>query len=82
MDKVLVKISFPVIEEKHEIWLPTNKKIYSIIMLLLKMLNELEEAEKSNNMPSLYNRYTGECYDMNLRVIDTDIKNGTELILI
>ena len=51
MDKVLVKISFPVIEEKHEIWLPTNKKIYSIIMLLLKMLNELEEAEKSNNMP-------------------------------
>ena len=31
MSRVLVKLYVPIIEEKYDIWLPTNKKIYNII---------------------------------------------------
>lgn len=79
MNKVLVKIYCPLIEEKIDVWLPLNKTIYNVIVLLSKTLDDLKEAE---DIPLLYNRYTGVCYDVNQEIKDTDIKNGTELILI
>jgi flagellin-specific chaperone FliS len=82
MNKVLVKIYLPLAEEKYEVWLPLNKKIYNIIIILSKTLDELKEIEDFKNMPSLYNKYTGKCYDINTEIKDTDIRNGSELILI
>ena len=83
MNKVLVKLFVPILEQQYEIWLPLNKKIYNIIILLSKAVNELEEGQyQPNEMPILYNRFTGEAYDINSRVKDTDIRNGTEIILI
>ena len=79
MNKVLVKIYFPLIEENYELWIPPNKKIYSIILILLKLIGEKNNSENDYH---LYNKYTGYCYDLNLQLCDTDIKNGTELIFI
>ena len=33
-------------------------------------------------VPTLYNKKTAEIYDLNKKVIDTNIRNGTELLLI
>lgn len=82
MNKVLVKIHFPIIEEKYDMWLPTNKRIYDIIVGLVKTIDELNDMEELESSLSLYNRYTGACYDLNSKIKDTDIVNGTELILI
>lgn len=83
MNKVLVKLFVPILEKQYEIWLPLNKKIYNIIILLSKAVNELEESEyQPNEMPILYNKITGDAYDINVRVKDTDIRNGTEIVLI
>ena len=83
MNKILVKIYFPVIEEEYNVWLPLNKKIYNIIFLLLKGVNELREEEyKPEETPSLYNKLTGTHYNVNSYLARTDIRNGTELILI
>ena len=83
MDKVLIKLYVPVIEENYNIWLPINKKIHDIIKLLIKAINEnTGEIYKPEQEPMLYDRITGREYDINLKVIETDIRNGSEIILI
>ena len=83
MNKVLVKLYVPIIEEQYDVWLPKNKRIYNIIMLLIKGVKELtKETYQIEELPILYNRLTGVKYDLNDRVQDTDITNGTEIILV
>lgn len=82
MNRILVKIYFPIIEETFDVWLPLNKKIYQIISLLSKNILNTNLDEKTENMPFLYNKYTGFCYDLNSEIKNTDIKNSTELIFI
>jgi hypothetical protein len=83
MNKVLVKLYVPIIDGQYDIWLPLNKKIYNIIVLLSKAVNELEEGYyQPEEMPILYNRLTGMPYDINLKVQEADIRNGTEIVLI
>lgn len=83
MNKVLVKIFFPRIDKWYEVWIPLNQKIYSVINQLLKGVNELnDDVFHTKNLPVLYNRQTGEYYDLNSLVKNTNIINGTELIFI
>ncbi len=80
MNKVLINLYIPAIEKEYDVWIPINKKIYNIIILLIKGIKD--ENFNPQNMPLLYNKSTGECYDINLSVQETDIKNATEIILI
>lgn len=83
MDKVLVKVFFPQIDKQYDLWIPLNKKIYNIVSMLCKGADELNEGIfKPKQMPILYNKLTGEHYNLNDVVQNTNIKNGTELILI
>lgn len=83
MNKVLVKVFFPRIDKWYEIWIPLNQNVYRIITQLLKGVNELnDDVFQFKDLPMLYNRLTGEYYDLDIMVKDTNIKNGTELILI
>mgnify|MGYP004474020687 CR=1 FL=1 len=83
MNKILVKVFFPRIDKCYEVWIPTNQNISNIIALLCNGVNELNGNNfKFNDMIILYNRQTGEYYDYNEIVKETDIRNGTELILI
>ena len=83
MNKVLVKLYIPALGEEYDVWLPLNKRIYNIIVLMIKGISELQSDYcKIDTIPNLYNKATGEQYDINKKLIQTDIKNGTELILI
>ena len=84
MNKVLVKIYWPAFEECYELKIPVEKKIYSIILMFFKGINELHNHIEYNpeNVPILYNKVTAKRYKLNARVEETDIGNGTELILI
>lgn len=82
MNKVLIKLYVPLIEKKYELWIPINKRIYNIIALIVKAINELNDYEyQINTMPLLYNRKTAKEYNVNSIIKETDIRNGTELIL-
>lgn len=82
-DEVLVKLYIPTIEEQYDIWIPINKKIYTVIELLVKAVKELTKGYyKPSKLPYLYDKATAKVFDINSKVIDTDIKNGTELIMI
>ena len=83
MNKILVKLYVPAIEMQYDVWLPINRKIYNVITLLVKAINELCSGEyKPENMPMLYDKNAAKMYDINLSVKANEIKNGTEIILI
>lgn len=83
MEKILVKIYVPMIEKIYDVWLPTGKKIYNVIYLLTKAINELNDGGyRPSKMPLLYDKLTAEKYNLNETVAETNIRNGTEIILL
>lgn len=83
MNKVLIELYIPAIEKKYDVWVPINKRIINVVKLFIKAINDLTRGVYNpSKMPFLYNKTTAEVYDFNAIVKDTDIKNGTELILI
>lgn len=83
MDRVLVKLYVPMLEEIYDIWIPSHKRIGNVIYLLVKAINELNDGcYQPTKMPVLYNKLTGEAYDINLSVKETTIRSGIELILL
>ena len=82
MNEILVKLYIPTIDEQYDIWIPINKRVHSIIRLLIKAINELSKGYFNPQRElHLYDKITAKPYDMNLKVIETDIRNGSELIL-
>lgn len=83
MNEILIKIYVPKIEEQYEVWIPANKKIHEIITLLVKAINEYTKGYYiPKKMPYLYDKTVAKVFNINLKVIETDIKNGSELILL
>lgn len=82
-NKVLVELVVPTIESSFDVYLPINKRIGNIITLLNKTVSEFSEGcYKGSEKTSLYNRETSEKYDVNTLLYNTDIRNGTTLILL
>ncbi|MBQ7104362.1 MAG: hypothetical protein IJN90_00710 [Bacilli bacterium] len=81
-NKVLVKLVVPIIEENYDVYLPINKKIGNITILLCRAINEFSNGVYlGDTSVCLYNYVTGEKYNINEIVRNTDIKNGARIIL-
>ena len=82
-NKVLVELLVPDAEEVYSVFLPINKKIGNIIVLLNKVIREKTNNPElfKSNKNVLYNRETGERYAPNNILKDTNIRNGTKLII-
>ncbi len=83
MNKVLIKLFLPSIDKQYDVWVPVNRSIYSVIVLLVRGINEMNDnVFVDDPFPILYNRSSGKYYDLNSFVGNTDIKNGSELVLV
>ena len=83
MNKVLVKLYVPVFEEQYDVWIPLNRKIYNVIDLLVKAVNDFSGGYYvPKTKPVLYDRITAEPYNINDTVKEAGIKNCTEIVLI
>ena len=81
--KVLVSINVPSLETKYDVYIPVNRKIYSVIDMFKKTLYELSLGSFDMSKDYImYNALTGSVYDMNGLVRDTDIRNGSSIILL
>jgi hypothetical protein len=82
-NKVLVSVIVPSLEQKYDIYIPVNRKVYSVISMMKKALYDLSlstfDISKSY---LLYNALTGIVYDVNLLVRETDIRNGSSVIML
>lgn len=82
-NKVLIRLIIPEIEQSYDVYLPVNKKIGNIIQLLIKTIHELSnEVYPINETATLYNVDTGESYNSNALLVNTNIRNGSKLVLI
>ena len=82
-NKILVELEIPLIEKKYDLFIPINKKVGTIKRLIEETLLELtENAYVIKEDTNLYSKDTGTIYDVNLNVRDTDLKNGSRIILL
>ena len=82
-NKVFVKVIVPEIDKEFDVYLPISKKIGNIIILLNKAINELSYGElELSSENCLYNMWTNETYESDTMLFNTNIRNGTRLVLI
>ncbi len=82
-NKVLVIVYVPLLEESYNIFVPIGKKVGVIKKLLEKTIDELKYSEyDSNSKFLLYNKDTNINYNNNDYIKNTDIRNGTKLVLL
>ena len=83
-NKVLIELIVPEIEQSYSVFLPINKKIGNIIILLNKAIRELSNIPDlfTENNNCLFNQETGYYYNPDNIIKETNIRNGTKLILL
>jgi hypothetical protein len=82
-NKILIELEIPLIETKYDLFIPINKKVGTIKSLIENSLMELtDNAYSPRQDTNFYSKDTGEIYDVNRTVRDTDLKNGSRIILI
>jgi hypothetical protein len=80
--RVYITIETPILDKTYELLVPIDRRIHELISALKKNIPELSNNYYTKNTPNLYNKSTGEIYDMNLIIKDSNIKTGTRLLLI
>ena len=82
-NKILLEVYIPSIEKEYDIFVPISKRVGSIKKLIEKGIVDLTDGcYYVKDDTNLYNKETGLVYDVNLRILDTDLKNGSRIILI
>ena len=82
-NKVLVNLIVPEIDRNFDLYLPITKKIGNISNLLNKTISEISNGEYKESITDiLYNVTTGERYYPDVLLVNTNIRNGTKLVLL
>ena len=82
-NEILVKLYVPNIEKSYDVWIPIQRRVGNVIVLLLKAINEMNfNIYRPTMFPMLHDRETAKMYDVSDLIKDTDIRNGSELIII
>lgn len=81
-NKILIELIVPTLEETYDVYIPINKRVGNIATLLTKVVNELSGGYYSSSQyTALYNGETGERYKTNQLIRNSDIRNGSKVIL-
>ena len=82
-NKVLVSVIVPILESKYDIYFPVNRKISNVIGMIKSSLFQLSQGSfETNGDYLLYNKDNGDPYDMNILVRESNIRNGSSVILL
>lgn len=80
--RVYVIIECPIIDKEYELLVPIDRRVHEIVSLLKKNIPEFNDNYYLNNSIGMYNKSSGQLYDMNQIIKDSDIRTGTRLLLI
>ena len=82
-NKVLVSVNIPILEKKYDIYFPVNRKISNVIGMIKSSLYELSQGSFDMSQDYiLYNAENGDSYDMNILVRESNIRNGSNVIML
>lgn len=83
-NKVMIKAVFPSIEKEYDIKIPINEVSWKVNKLIIKAVYDMNgiyyDIKKDNFV--MINKLSGRIYKNNDIIIDTDIRNGTEIIFL
>ncbi len=84
MNKFLIMVIVPEIEMNYEIYIPNNKKVGTIKKYVYRSIVELSNGslEKKEEEMKLIDRNTGREYQNDIYIKDTNIRNGSKVILL
>lgn len=83
-NKILIKIIVPSLQESFDVFIPVNEQLWKINKLVTKSIYDLAEHnfDMQNDNYVFINKDTGMVYNNNDIIVDTDIRNATELVMI
>ena len=82
-NKVLVKLIVPEIDEVFDIFIPVNEIMWKIKKMILKCVNDISGCDMNLDLDYvLLKKTNSRIYNNNEIVINTDIRNGAELLII
>ncbi len=83
MNKVLIKVYVPYIGEEYDVFIPVNRKIGTVKKYIINTIYELSNGNLKNiNKIRIYDKQTGEILNNNMYIKESNIRNGTKLILL
>ena len=81
-NKVNVDLIVPSIGERYNLFIPVNKTVGEVILILNNTINELTGCFPINKSLSILDVMENKIYEFNTELINTGIKNGSVLALI
>lgn len=82
-NKVLIRLNVLELDTKFDVFIPVNEIVWKIKKLLVKVVSNMFDISLDSSMHFLLmNQENCRIYEENEIVIDTDIRNGTELLLV
>ncbi len=82
MNKLLISVEVPSIEQEFNLFIPINKKMGTIKKYLIKSIHSLSGGILEEKEYSFFDIDTGVKYGSNVYVRDSGIKNGARIIMI
>ena len=82
-NKVLIKLFVSELDASFDLFIPVNELIWKVKKMIIKSVSDLLSIPL--NMDDDYiliNKNTGDIYNNNIVVIDTNIRNCTELMIV
>lgn len=81
--KVLIKIYFPCLEQSFDVYIPTTRTVQYVSLLLQKHMQESGFPNyKINPNAVIFNKSNGVVYEHNKLISDTDIRNGSKIVIL
>lgn len=81
-NKLLVVVSVPLLEEEYDIYIPINKKIGTIKNIIIEQIASITEVDISLlKQLSLYDKYSTNILHNDMLVKQSEISNGSKILL-
>lgn len=83
-NKIMIKAIFPSIDKEYDIKIPVNEVLWKINKMIVKAIYDMNsiKIDIRNEKFVMINKNSGKIYENNVAIIDTDIRNGTEIFFL
>ena len=82
MNKLLISVEVPSIEQSFDLFIPINKKMGTIKQYIIKSIHELSGGILNDKNYLFFDIDTGTKYGNNVYVKDSGRKNGARIIMV
>ena len=83
MQKILVEVSSPAAGKTYDMFVPDSMQIGEFATLATSLFTQLSDGTFScSRMVAVCERKTGRVFDCNMTVKESNIKNGTQIIIL